>query len=445
MSIGLVGIIAGMLLLIILVFKGMSNIYAAPICAVLVILTNGLPALDTFLGVYLGSIANWMTVGFAFAILGAMFGKVYERTGAAEAVGEFVLGKLTSGKDVSQNKVILMSLIAVNLVGLLLTWTGVSGIVVVLSTIPIAFSIARAANIPRKFIPAMMMSSGASAAMAAPGSPSIGNLTASGILGTTSTAGLVPGLVSALLMVVLGIIFMYRVIVRSVEKGEIFTEIDEKRTVEEEAERKRPNFWITLLPLLVVFLIYAVFNLNITICLTAGIALAVILLSSCLSNPSIKGIFDMLNEGVTNGTTVFFQVSSLMGFAGVVQQTEAFQKVMKIFIGIEGNPLLVATIGVVIFVLFTTSPPAALQLGLPAYLPAIESGTLSATALHRTAVIATTTFESMPYCGAAIISMGAAGVSMREGYIYCFVTTVLIPLVCTFITTGLFMLFPGLA
>ncbi len=39
---GLFGIIAAMVLLIILVYKGMSNIYIAPLCALLVIITNGL-------------------------------------------------------------------------------------------------------------------------------------------------------------------------------------------------------------------------------------------------------------------------------------------------------------------------------------------------------------------------------------------------------------------
>ena len=63
--IGLLGIIVSMILLIILVYKGMSNIYVAPVCALLVMITNGLPLLSTFKESYLGGIANWMSVGFA--------------------------------------------------------------------------------------------------------------------------------------------------------------------------------------------------------------------------------------------------------------------------------------------------------------------------------------------------------------------------------------------
>ena len=51
--IGLLGIIVSMILLIILVYKGMSNIYVAPVCALLVMITNGLPLLSTFKESYL--------------------------------------------------------------------------------------------------------------------------------------------------------------------------------------------------------------------------------------------------------------------------------------------------------------------------------------------------------------------------------------------------------
>lgn len=154
--IGLIGIVAAMILLIILVYKGMSNIYIAPVCALLVIVTNGLPILSTFKEAYLGGIADWMPVGFAYAVLGALFGKIYEKTGAAQTVGRFLLSKLAADRQVSQSRLVLLGLIVMNAVSVLLTWTGVSGIVVMMATIPIAFSIARTANIPREFIPAIL-------------------------------------------------------------------------------------------------------------------------------------------------------------------------------------------------------------------------------------------------------------------------------------------------
>lgn len=442
--IGLLGILAAMVLLVVLVYKGMSNIYVAPICAILVIVTNGLPVLTTFQEAYLGGIAGWMQVGFAYAVLGALFGKIYDKTGAAQTVGRFLLNKLANNKAVAQSRMVLLGLIVMNAVSVLLTWTGVSGIVVMMATIPIAFSIARTANIPREFIPAILMNGGTIAAQAAPGAPSIGNLTASAILGTPSTAALVPGLINMALVIVLGIFYMHRVIMRSIRTGNGFVELN-KATAPGKDERKYPNFFLALVPLAVIFLLFVFFKLNIIVCLTAGILIAVLLLTRYLPEKGSKGIFSMLNEGISGGCVVFFQLASLMGFATVLQHSDAFLDIMDFVANMNGNPLVIGTLAVVVFVLLTTSPPAAVQLGLPMVLPAVESGTLLAGAIHRTAVIATTTFECMPYTGAAIISMSSAGVSFKEGYKHVAVCNIVIALFSTAITTLILVLFPGLA
>ena len=117
------------------------------------IITNGLPILSTFKEAYLGGIAEWMPVGFAYAVLGALFGKIYEKTGAAQTVGRFLLNKLAANKDVSQSRLVLLGLIVMNAVSVLLTWTGVSGIVVMMATIPIAFSIARTCQYSQRIYP----------------------------------------------------------------------------------------------------------------------------------------------------------------------------------------------------------------------------------------------------------------------------------------------------
>lgn len=442
--IGLIGIIAAMILLIILVYKGMSNIYIAPACALLVIVTNGLPILSTFKEAYLGGIADWMPVGFAYAVLGALFGKIYEKTGAAQTVGRFLLNKLAADRQVSQSRLVLLGLIVMNAVSVLLTWTGVSGIVVMMATIPIAFSIARTANIPREFIPAILMNGGTIAAQAAPGAPSIGNLTASSILGTPSTAALVPGLINMAIVIALGIVYMHKVIMRSIRAGKGFVEID-KAAASDSGERKYPNFFLALIPLAVIFLLFVIFSLDIIVCLTAGILISVLLLTRYLPKRGTKEVFAMLNDGISGGCVVFFQLASLMGFASVLQYSGAFQDIMDAVAGMNGNPLVVGTLAVVVFVLLTTSPPAAVQLGLPMVLPAVQSGTLIAGAIHRTAVIATTTFECMPYTGAAIISMSSAGVSFKEGYKHVAVCNIVIALFSTAVTTLILVLFPGLA
>lgn len=441
-TMSIIGIFVGMFLLILLVYKGMSNIYVAPVCAVLVALFNGMPLLDTFLQTYLGGISGWMKVGFAFAVVGALFGKIYDVTGAAESVGRTLLGKL--GNSSNKSKMVLLGLITMNVMQALLTWTGISGIVVVLASFPVAVSIARTINIPRKYIPGMIMSAGATSAMAAPGSPSIGNLTASSLLGTKATASLLPGLIGAMVVMVLGIYYMHRIICKDIGRGEGFVEIDGK--AQSALDRVLPNFWISVIPLVIVFATFTILGLNVIICLTAGVIASLLLLSKYIPNYNVKNVLKMLNDGIGYGTLVYFQVASLMGFAAVVQATCGFKYFMNFFVhGLPGNSLTTATIAVVMFTLFTSSPPAALSLGISAFLPLVKAGSLPAAALHRTAVFATTTFESMPYCGAAILAMQVSGVTHKEGYPPVFVCTVLNPLIATGVVTLVLVFFPGLA
>lgn len=307
--------------------------------------------------------------------------------------------------------------------------TGISGIVVLLTSIPIAKAFSRMANIPQKYLPAMMMSSGASAAMAAPGAPTIGNITAASILGTTSTAGLLPGILSFLFVFLTGNLYLYRCIVREPEP-----EINES-CVQADEEKKYPHVLAALTPLLIIFVSYAVGGVNITISLTIGILLALVLMRNQLCNRRKRECIQVLNTGFKSGTHVFFLIASLMGFASVIQETEGFHMIVESILSFNINPYFLAFVSVVGFTLLTSSPPAAIQLGVPALLPLVDGGFVTAEALHRISVIATTTFESMPYCGAAIIAMQMSGVRYKEGYPPIFICTVLIPLISTLLVT----------
>jgi H+/gluconate symporter-like permease len=441
---GIVGIAIGMFLLIFLVYKGMSNIYVAPICAVIVALFNGMPLLPSLLEHYLGGVGGWMVVGFSFALVGAIFGKVYETTGAASAIGSTLM-RVFSPKSAKHDKkkTMLMGLITVTVLQVLLTWTGMSGIVVLLTSFPIAFSIAKSCDIPRKFIPTLVMCPGATAAMAGPGAPTIGNLTASSILGTSVNSALIPGIIGALFVIVCGNFYIYKTVCRAFDKGEHFEDLG--KYVQLDENLALPKFWVAIVPLLIVFVTFAIIQLHVLICLALGIAAALLLMYKNVPGGTAKDVFQMLNAGAASGGNVYFTVASLMGFANVVQKSNGFQVIIDMMRNMPGSPLVVATLAVVIFVLFTSSPPAAISLGLTAYVPDVNAGTLSGAAIHRTAVFATTTFESMPYSGAAILTMQLSGVSHKEGYIPVFVVTVLIPLIATGIVTLILTIFPGLA
>ncbi len=306
-------LIVCMFLLIFLVYKGASNVYAAPICAVLVAFFCGLPLSDTFKNVYLGGIADWMPVGFSFAVLGACFGHVYSVSHGAGAIGRALFALWDRAGRMSHKKKVLVSLFTMSFIQSLLTFTGISGTVVLLSSIPIAKAFSRMAHIPVRYLPAMMMSSGASAAMAAPGVPTIGNLTASEILGTSAAAGLASGIFSYLFVFIFGNLYLYHRIIKEPEVS-----YDEQKMQQED----HPAVLVALIPLGAVFLLYTFAGADISTALSVGILLAVILMRKNLPGTGWRKYADVLNDGFQTGSIVFFQIASLMGFAAVIQHTD---------------------------------------------------------------------------------------------------------------------------
>jgi H+/gluconate symporter-like permease len=438
--IGLSGIVVSMILLLFLTYRGFNIVYTAPVCALLVIVSNKIP-FSEITNSYLEAIGRWLPTGFFYAILGSVLGKIYEDSGAAESIGRKLITIFTAGKNVSQNHRALCGLLAVFLMQMLMTCSGISGTVVMLTSFPLAKAIARDCNIPRRLLPGIVCGGAISATMAAPGLPQIGNIMASSILGTKPIAGLFSGIIGSMLVLGFGLIYIYCEIKKAFAAGKPFvTSVDDVESV----ERKLPPTLLAIIPLIMVLVVYTVLGFSIAVSMTVSTVLAMIFLSPYIAGCRMTGVKQTLQKGAQTGTYVFFLLSSTMGFAAVVQATPAFMFVSNILQDVasrSGSPFTVASI-VVFFTLITASPPASLLLGLPIFIPSIQQGILSANAVHRIGVFATTTFESMPYSGAALVSIQISGTTHKEGYLPMFICTVLIPFAATYILAFLFSVFP---
>jgi len=148
----LIGLLAALALLILLTVRGMNLFIATPLCALLIALSSGialLPALaadghTNLLDAYMGGFSDFIGKWFFMFLLGSIFGKLMEASGAAESIARWVLASI-GGKRAA---------LAVVIACAVLTYGGVSLFVVAFSVYPIALSLFRAADLPRRFIPA---------------------------------------------------------------------------------------------------------------------------------------------------------------------------------------------------------------------------------------------------------------------------------------------------
>ena len=140
-TISVAGLFLALFLLVYLAFKGHSVIIIAPIVAmVAVIFSAGFDShlMANYTEVYMTGFANYARNYFPLYLFGAVFAKLMEVSGYADAISHLIASRL--GKE--------RAILAVVLCCAVLTYGGVSLFVVTFVVLPIAISLFRAADIP---------------------------------------------------------------------------------------------------------------------------------------------------------------------------------------------------------------------------------------------------------------------------------------------------------
>lgn len=453
MALGIIGIVIALAIFLYGAYRNVATLYLAPICGVIVAAFNGMNLVEAFTNYHVSGICEMLLQVFPTIFLGAILGKIFTDCKAAASVAQTLSNKfvLTATGEKQVKRAVLVIL----LVTCAMTFGGVDGFVAVFAIFPIVMILAEKIGIPRRFVPAMLcLGCGANSA---PGVPMINNIICMNILQTDAMAAAIPGFITFIVIEV-GVYFICsRMIIRAMKKGENF-DLGPCRPIEGDDDSKKPSFIISILPLLLVFVLFAFVRLSAATSITAGILLTIILMSQYLPKKGeVKGkavgnwmtkVIDSLNDGATNGATALMTITAAAGFAAVVQHTEAFQSMVGSLMGIPVPPMAIAIILLVIIVAFTSSPPAALGVALPIIATAfiwVETPAINPNALARIASIAVSTFETLPVNGLIILTTGLAQVKIKDAYLPMFLQTVIMTLIGTVLCAVLLALFPGLA
>ena len=183
--VGIVGIVVSLGLLIFLAYRGANVILVAPICAGVALLFSWgeAPLLATYTQTFMPALGNYLAKFFPLFMLGAIFGKLMDDSGCARAIAHQIVQ--WTGKK--------RAILAIVLACAILTYGGVSLFVVAFSVYPIAISMFREADVPKRLIPAAIgLGSFTFTMTALPGTPSIQNAIPMPFFGTTPFAA--PGL-----------------------------------------------------------------------------------------------------------------------------------------------------------------------------------------------------------------------------------------------------------
>ncbi len=428
----MIGLAGGLALLIALTIRGMNLFIAAPLCALVVALTNNMTLflgdtnfVETYMSGFTGFIASW----FFMFLLGALFGKFMEDSGAADSVSRWIIDKVGYKRAV----------LAVVAACAILTYGGVSVFVVAFSVYPMAVSLFKDANLPRRFIPATMAFGSITFTMTSAGSPEIQNWIPIKYLGTSPFAAWEVSLVVALFMALFGYWWLAKMINKAVANGEVFEARDSDPKLR---ERDYPHPLTGILPLVVVLVLS--FSLHDEL---AQLALIVALGGGvlCLLAINFKHFHNLptaVNAGTTGALVAIGNTAAVVGFGAIAKNTEAFQDTVALMTQIPGNELIGAAIAVSVIAGLTGSASGGQAIALPLVGPHYLDQGVEPDELHRIVSISSGALDSLPHNGYVVTTIRAiCHETHKAAYWSMAALTVVVPLIGLSMAIGLFSIF----
>jgi H+/gluconate symporter-like permease len=420
--ISMIGLIGGLLLLTTLALRGWNLFIAAPLCALIVGLTGGVPVFpgegeQAFVTTYMDGFASFVSAWFLMFLLGSLFGKFMEDTGSADSLARWIVQQLGMQHAVA----------AVVIACAILTYGGVSVFIVAFSVYPMALGLFKDANLPRRFIPAALAFGSVTFTMTSAGSPEIQNWIPIKYLGTSPYAAWQVSLIVAIFMAAAGFWWLKRMVNKAVANGEHF----EHRPGDPEIpERDYPHPATGILPLLVVLGVAFFFHDSL-----AQYALILALGGGCLAIIAInfRHFHDMsraINEGTTGALIAIGNTSAVVGFGTVAKVSPAFAVAVSAMTGIPGNELIGAAIAVTVIAGLTGSASGGLSIALPVLAPYYAETNVNPEQLHRISSIASGALDSLPHNGYVVTTVRAiCRETHRSAYGPIAALTVVIPAV----------------
>ncbi len=449
---GILGILAALALLILLAYRGVSVLVAAPLAALAAVLAAGAPALASLTHVMMPALGGFLAQFLALFVLGAIFGKLMEETGAARALAAALAARLGPANAIP----------AVVLACAALTYGGVSLFVVAFAVQPLAAELFARARLPRALIPATIALGAFTFTMSAlPGTPAIQNAIPMPFFGTTAFAAPGLGLIGGAVMLGFGLAWLLwrarrgrfavdppeppppaAARLREMAQGEGFDIAEALRDGAPAAPA--PPLALAAAPILLVVALNGVFAGLVLPALLAGqpadprlgatdpanligywailLALAATIVLTVLANlRRLPRLTETLGAGANAAAIPALNTAVLVGFGAVVASLPAFGLVRDAVLGIApGNPLISLSIAVNILAGITGSASGGMSIALATmgetYLARGLAAGIAPETLHRVTAIATGGLDALPHNGAVVTLLAVCRLTHREAY-----------------------------
>lgn len=461
-------------LLMFVAYRGFSVILFAPIFALLaVLLTEPGYVLPFFSNVFMDKMVGFIKSYFAVFLLGAIFGKVVEMSGLAESIAKTIV------KWIGAKRAIL----AIVLLGSILTYSGVSLFVVVFAVFPFAAHLFREANIPKRLIPGTIALGAFSFTMdALPGTPQIQNVIPIAFFKTNIYAAPMLGIIGGIFVFIVGLLYL-ETRRKKAEKagegyegfgGEIASSFEGPGIAGKEEPAAAVNFSteqplskqiLAFVPLILVGVMNKVFLTLIpkwypngfdfskiglkafgTVDIAAvsaiwavEMALLVGIITTLLYDWKrvTKNLKEGINASIGGSLLATMNTGAEYGFGGVIASLPGFATISGGISHTFTNPLVNGAVTTTTLAGITGSASGGMGIALSAmaekYNAAIAAAHIPPEVMHRVIAMASGGMDTLPHNGAVITLLAVTGLTHRQSYRDIFAVTVIKTLAVFFI------------
>lgn len=446
---GTLAIVISLLLLMFFAYRGVTVLILAPIMAALAVILSGDMAvlLPAYTQTFMSALGSYVVQFLPIFLLGALFGQLMADSGAAHAIARWIKEKLGTRH----------AILTVVLACAVLTYGGVSLFVVAFAVYPIAVALFRDADIPKRLIPASIGLGSFTLTMTAlPGTPSIQNAIPIPYFGTNVFAAPGLGLIASAIMLLAGMAWLRHRAARALRAGEGYGEHDEAPVPQDEGDHPGMPLALAVLPLLLVVGINALFTYGIFPRMDfsamseryAGLdpqrvtglwSLIIALATACIVLIVLRlkhwiSLRDSVNKGVFGFMLPLFNTASEVGYGAVIASLAGFIVIRDAVLHVAPhNPLISEAIAMGTLAGITGSSSGGMSIALATlgsdYLAMAHQAGISPELLHRVAVLASGSMDTLPHSGAIITLLSICRLTHRKSYGDIAAVTIMMPVI----------------
>lgn len=408
----ILAIFLGLALLILLCVKGVPVILSSVVSASVVLLVSAADVQQGLMEQFASGLSGFVMKFFLLFFLGAVFGKLIEISGATESIARGIVNRFGE-------KYVLVGIIVTASV---LCYGGVSVYVCLFALYPLAMSLFKKADIPRRLFAGAYMAGAGTFAMTSPFTPSVQNVIPAKYLGTTVGALPIHGTIVALFTAAFVIWYMHNQAKKLKKSGEHFIPLPSDVEIQENV--KYPNMIISFIPLITLIVVLNVFKFSIEASLFTGIVVALICYLPYLPK-NINEMWKHVSVATSDSVGAIMNTSATVGFGTVIAKSAGFASLIPIITNFEINPLISASVAVTVLAGMAGSASGGLGIAIPIVSEIFLPMGVSAEALHRVAAISSSGLDSLPHNGAVVTFLNYSKTTHKEGYWFIFVVSVL--------------------